>query len=284
MIKLGSHTPFKAPNYLMGALEFSKKNKANTMMIYLGAPQNTRRIPMADYQLKEYLAAAGTIPVEDIVIHAPYIVNPASVDKHQFAVDFLVKDIERINYIGAKYMVLHPGAHTKFTREEGLETLIASLKEIFKQTQDVEIMLETMAGKGTELGTTFEELKYIIDQVDNKRLGICLDTCHVWEAGYDIKDYGGFIKILKDTGVIDYIKVFHINDSKNEMSAHKDRHENIGKGYIGTEALRRFVVGEEFKDIIKVLETPYVDKTPIYKEEIEILLYNKETKAGGTHG
>ena len=178
MLKLGSHTPFVAPNYLKGSLDFSIANGANTMMIYLGAPQNSRRVDTDKYQLQEF-QDDGRIKAEDIVIHAPYIVNPASVEKHQFAIDFLIKDCERMKYMGAKYMVLHPGAHTKFKREDAINTLVKSLKEIFANTKAVEILLETMAGKGTEVGTTFEEMKLIIDLVDDKRLGVCLDTCHV---------------------------------------------------------------------------------------------------------
>ena len=270
MLKLGSHTPFAKPDYLKGSLDFSIANGANTMMIYLGAPQNSGRVDIEKYKLQEF-QEDGRIKAEDIVIHAPYIVNPASVEKHPFAIDFLIKDCERMNYIGAKYMVLHPGAHTKFTREEAITTLVKSLKEIFAKTKDVEILLETMAGKGTEVGTTFEEMKQILDLVDDDRLGICLDTCHVWEAGYDIKNFDGFIKELKKNELLDKIKVLHINDSKNELGAHKDRHENIGKGNIGTDALKKIIHCEEFEDVIKVLETPYVDKKPIYKEEIALL-------------
>ena len=270
MLKLGSHTPFTAPDYLKGALDFSIANNANTMMIYLGAPQNSRRVDISKYKLEEFLED-GRMDPKDIVIHAPYIVNPASVEKHPFAIDFLIKDCERMNYIGAKYMVLHPGAHTKFDRDESIDVLVKSLKEILSKTKDVEILLETMAGKGTEIGITFEEMKLILDKVNNDRVGVCLDTCHVWEAGYDLKDFDGFIKQLNDNGLTKRIKVLHINDSKNEISAHKDRHENIGKGMIGTEALKKIVHCKEFENAIKVLETPYVDKKPIYKEEIELL-------------
>ena len=270
-MKIGAHTPFtKGGKYLIGANEFSKQIGANAMMIYLGAPQNSYRASIEEYQLEEF-NKFKVMNNEDIVIHAPYIVNPASKDKSKFAVDFLIKDCERMNYIGAKYMVLHPGAHTKFSKEDALETLIESLKNILNETRDVNIALETMAGKGTELGTTFEELKYIIDKVNSDRISICLDTCHIWEAGYDIKDYDGLINKLKRNDLLKLITVIHVNDSKNPIGAKKDRHENIGKGFIGLDPLKAIVNGKEFEKSIKILETPYVNKKPIYKEEIELL-------------
>lgn len=270
-MKLGAHTPFtKGNKYLIGSNEFCKQIGANAMMIYLGAPQNSYRAPIEEYQLDEF-NKSKVVANKDIVVHAPYIVNPASKEKHGFATEFLIKDCQRMNYIGAKYMVLHPGAHTKTPREESLEILINSLKKILSKTKDVNIALETMAGKGTELGTTFEELKYIIDKLNSDRISICLDTCHIWEAGYDVKNYDNLINELKKYDLLKLIKVIHVNDSKNPMGAKKDRHENIGKGFIGLEALRKIVHSKEFKDSIKILETPYIDKKPPYKEEIELL-------------
>ena len=272
MIKLGSHVSFKAPDYLKGASDVSISYGSNAMMFYLGAPQNARRVDVDKYLIDEYKASTEKIEVENMVIHAPYIVNPASMEKFGFAIDFLTKEIERMNFIGIKYMVLHPGAATKFDVNDSIERLVKSLKEIIANTTDVTILLETMAGKGTELGATFEQMNEIISKVGSDRVGVCLDTCHVWEAGYDIKDYPGFIKELKKHNLLDLVKVIHINDSKNERGAHKDRHENIGKGFIGTEALKPFIQGKEFKDIIKVLETPWIDGEAPYKEEIELLL------------
>ena len=274
MIKLGSHITFNGANkYLLGAVEESIQNKANCMMVYLGAPQNARRVDISNFNIEEYKEKySEIIKPEDIVVHAPYIVNPASVEKHQFAIDFLVKEIERMNAIGAKYLVLHPGAHTKFTREEAIKTLVNSLKEILSKTKDVEISLETMAGKGTEIGTSFEELSYIIKEVGSDRVNICLDTCHVWEAGYDIRDFDLLINELKKNDLLELVKVIHVNDSKNELGAHKDRHENIGKGHIGIEPLKRIIHSKEFENTICVLETPWVENKPIYDKEIEILL------------
>lgn len=274
MLKLGSHISFKAPNYLPGAVEESLNNKANCMMIYLGAPQSSRRIDVEKYKLEEYVANyRDKIKPEDIVIHAPYIVNPASLDedKSKFAKEFLIKEIERMNYIGAKYLVLHPGAHTKFNRDETIKQLIKNLKEIISKTKDVEISIETMAGKGTEIGISFEELKEIVDGVNSDRISVCLDTCHVWDAGYDLNKADEVINKLKEFDLLKLINVIHVNDSKNPLGAAKDRHENIGEGYIGKDVIKSFIHRKEFKDAIMILETPWKDGKPIYDKEIEML-------------
>lgn len=272
MLKIGSHISFKQPEYLVGAANESIANNANAMMIYLGAPQSAARIPTSSYLIEEYNKNySAIIKPEDIVIHAPYIVNPASSTKSKFAIDFLIAEINRMNSFGAKYIVVHPGAYTDSSQQEAINVLIGSLKEIISSTKDVVILLETMSGKGTEIGRDFSELKQIIDGVNSCRLAICLDTCHVWESGINIKDYSLLINELNKYSLLDLIKVIHVNDSKNEMGAHKDRHENIGRGFIGLDALKKIVHGKEFENTIKILETPYVDDKPIYKEEIEML-------------
>lgn len=273
MIKLGSHISFKKPGYLTNAVEESLQNKANTMMIFLGAPQTTKRVDFANYNLQTYLEKyQNLIPPEDIIVHAPYIVNPSSVTKHQFANDFLIQEIKRMNYIGAKYLVLHPGSYTTFTNKQALEQLIKSLKYILSQTKNVVITIETMAGKGTEVGTNFEDVVYIVEAVNSERVGVCLDTCHVWDAGYNLHNYEEFIAKIKSTRLINYLKVIHLNDSKNELNSKKDRHENIGNGFIGFETLQKIVHDPLFDNIPIILETPWVDNKPIYKEEIAKLL------------
>lgn len=273
MLKLGSHVSFKKPNYLSGAAEEALSYNANAFMIYLGAPQNARRTTKPEEMMLEKYKAqySSLIPLENILVHAPYIINPASVEKWEFARDFLVNELKLMKYLGLEDIVLHPGAHTKFTREEGIQTLINTLKSVLELTDHGNILLETMAGKGTELGTTFEELKYIIDQVGSPRIKVCLDTCHIWDAGYDVNDYEGLINKLKETKLLKEIKALHINDSKNELGAHKDRHANLETGHIKLESLKKIIHGEEFKGLIKVLETPWVDGKAIYKEELELL-------------
>ncbi|UUD36833.1 putative endonuclease 4 [Mycoplasmopsis californica] len=273
MIKLGSHIPFKSPDYLYGSGLESKKNNANTMMIYLGPPQSTIRVPVEKYKLDEYLTAFGKmIDVKDIVVHAPYIVNPSNPEKTVFARDFLIKEINRMNYIGCKYLVLHPGAFTSFEVKVCLDTLVTNLNYIFSKTKDVHILLETMSGKGTEVGRNYDELLYVINKVNNERLGICLDTCHVWDAGYNIKNLDRFIDELKTKGILEYIKVVHLNDSKNDINSHKDRHANIGQGFIGTDILKELVHHPEFDNIPIILETPWTETGPIYEQEIKLLL------------
>ncbi|CAT04799.1 putative endonuclease 4 [Mesomycoplasma conjunctivae] len=273
MIKLGSHISFKKPYYLPGAVDESLKNKANTMMIFLGAPQTTRRVPVENYKLNEYKQMfLDIVKPEDIIVHAPYIINNASIAKHEFSNKFLIEEINRVRYIGAKYLVLHPGSHTTFSRQASIEQLIESLKYVISQTQDVVICIETMAGKGTEIGTTFEELVYIVEQVNSERIAICLDTCHIWDAGYNLHNYDDFIAKIKKSGLLKYLKVIHLNDSLNHLGSKRDRHANIGQGKIGLEALKKIVHDPLFDSIPIILETPWVDNKPIYDKEIAILL------------
>ncbi|TCG10841.1 deoxyribonuclease IV [Mycoplasma todarodis] len=271
MIKIGAHVSFsKKGNYLIGAGESAKKMGANAMMIYLGAPQNTRRADISEYGLEEYMEKfSEVVKPKDIVVHEPYIINPSSLDKAEFAEKMLIADAERMNYIGANIMVVHPGASTKFDRQESIERLVLTVKNVLKNTKDVDICLETMAGKGTEVGKTFEELSYVIKQVNSERVGICLDTCHAWDAGYNLKDLKSVINELKENDLLDRVKVLHINDSKNPISAHKDRHENIGKGFIGLETLREIVNAPEFEGVPMILET---DGKDIYDKEIKMLI------------
>ncbi|WBP84222.1 deoxyribonuclease IV [Mycoplasmopsis edwardii] len=273
MIKLGSHISFKKPGYLPEAVQESIDNGANTMMIYLGAPQSTQRVPVENYRLQEYLEKyAQHIPQEDIIVHAPYVINPANPDKADYSNNFLIQEIKRMNYVGAKYLVLHPGASTTFETQEALDQLVDSLKFILEQTKDVVICIETMAGKGTEIGINFEQIKFILDWVKSDRLAVCLDTCHLWDAGYDLQEYEEFKKELVKYNLLKDVKVIHLNDSKHEVFSRKDRHANIGQGTIGLETLRKFVHDKDFDNIPIILETPWVDDKPIYKEEIKMLL------------
>lgn len=276
MIKLGSHVSFKKPLYLVGASADSVANKANTMMIFLGAPQTSKRISVSNYRLEDYQKMySNIITPEDIVVHAPYIINNASLVKAEFANKFLIEEINRMNYIGAKYLVLHPGSYTTFSRQASIEQLIESLKFVISQTKDVVICIETMAGKGTEIGTTFEEIVYIVESINSPRVAICLDTCHVWDAGYNLHNYNEFIELLKSTRMINYLKVIHLNDSQNELGSRRDRHANIDQGKIGLETLQKIVHEPLFDNIPIILETPWVDDAPIYDKEIAMLLNKK---------
>lgn len=275
MIKLGSHVPFKAPNYLVDAIEYSLKNGANCAMIYLGAPQNTKRIAVDKMQFAAYQKKyANVIAPHDIVVHAPYIINLANAEKHPFSQEFLIAEIERMAQLQLRYLVLHPGASTKYPLAQAMTFLAENLKQILAQTAhtNVEIILETMSGKGTEIGVTFEQLLQLIQSINSSRIGICLDTCHLWDAGYDLHQYDQFMAQLEAQDVLKYVKVIHLNDSKNPLSSHKDRHENIGQGHIGTATLKRFVHDPRFANIPIILETPIPDSGPIYDQEIAMLL------------
>ena len=278
MLKIGSHISFKSPNYLIDSISESVENNANTMMIYLGPPQSTKRVDLSKFKIEEYQEKyRSVIKPEDIIIHAPYIINLANRNKSTFAKEFLISEIKKMNLIGAKYLVLHPGAKLDQNLEWTLDHLAKNIKDILEKTTNVSIILETMAGKGSEIGKTLEELKILIDKIDSDRIGICLDTCHLWDGGYDIKnDFESnegkrFITQLEKMDLLKKVKVIHLNDSKNELGSHKDRHANIGQGFIGLKALRNFANHSRFKNIPIILETPYIENKSPYKEEIKLI-------------
>lgn len=274
---------------LLGASEEAASYGASTFMIYTGAPQNTRRKAIEELNIeagRQHMAENG---LSNIVVHAPYIINIANTVKPEtfaLGVEFLQKEIERTAALGADQIVLHPGAHVGAGAEEGIKKIIEGLNEVLSADIPVRIALETMAGKGSECGRTFEEIARIIDGVENNsRLSVCFDTCHVHDAGYDIvHNLDGVLKQFEQTVGLDRISVVHVNDSKNICGAAKDRHENIGFGEIGFEAIAEIVHLPEFKALPKILETPWVGpdkasrKAP-YKSEIAMLrekAFNRE--------
>lgn len=281
MLKIGSHVSMSGKKMLLGSSEEALSYNANTFMIYTGAPQNTRRKPIEELNIEAGLKHMEEHGITDIIVHAPYIINIANTIKpatFQLGVEFLQKEIDRTEAIGAKQIVLHPGAHVGGGVEAGIKQIITGLNEVLEKDQTVQIALETMAGKGTEIGRSFDEIAKIIDGVThNEKLSVCLDTCHIHDAGYDVKH--GFDDVLNEFDKIigvERIKVVHVNDSKNEQGAAKDRHENIGFGHIGFKALHGVIYHEEFTDIPKILETPYVgedkkNKKAPYKFEIEMI-------------
>ncbi|MFS0751423.1 deoxyribonuclease IV [Oceanobacillus sp. 1P07AA] len=285
MVKIGSHVSMNGKKMLLGSSEDAALYGANTFMIYTGAPQNTRRKPIEELNIeagKEHMDANG---IQDIVVHAPYIINIGNSIKpatFELGVNFLKNEIDRTEALGAKQIVLHPGAHVGEGPEKGIPKIIEGLNEVLDPNSTVQIALETMAGKGSEIGRTFEELAQIIDGVThNDRLSICLDTCHIHDAGYNIvEDFDGVLEQFDKIIGIDRLKVIHVNDSKNERGAHKDRHENIGFGYIGFDALHKVVHHPQLSELPKILETPFVgtdkkNKKPPYKHEIEMLKEGK---------
>lgn len=281
MLHLGSHVSMSGKKMLLGSSEEAASYGANTFMIYTGAPQNTRRRPIEELNIevgREHMDQHG---INNIVVHAPYIINVANTVKKEtfeLGVTFLRSEIDRTAALGAKQIVLHPGAHVGAGVEKGTSKIIEGLNEVLDKDSTVQIALETMAGKGTEIGRSFEELAAIFDGVThNERLSVCLDTCHIHDAGYDVvNDFDGVLNQFDKTIGIDRLKVIHVNDSKNKQGAQKDRHENIGFGYIGFDALHQVVHHPQLKGLPKILETPYVgedkkNKKPPYKFEIEML-------------
>ncbi|RSL34501.1 deoxyribonuclease IV [Salibacterium salarium] len=278
---LGSHVSMSGNKMLLGSSEEAVSYGATALMIYTGAPQNTRRKAIEDLNIENGTAHMKENGIDSVVVHAPYIINIANTTKPEtfrLGVDFLRSEVERTEAIGAKQIVLHPGAHVGAGPDVGIKKIIEGLNEVIDANQDVQIALETMAGKGSECGRTFDELAAIIDGVThNEKLSVCFDTCHTHDAGYDIiNDLDNVLTAFDKTVGLDRLKVLHINDSKNERGAGKDRHENIGFGYIGFEALQTIVHHPSFDDIPKILETPYVgvekkDKKPPYKHEIDML-------------
>lgn len=283
MIKLGCHVGNSGNEMLIGSVNEALSYNANCFMLYLGAPQNSFRKPLSEMHIDEYqnIMKEHNIKNEDVIVHCAYILNLANpnVEKREYAINFIINELTGTYKIGAKYLVLHPGAHMNQGAYAGCDLIVEGLKTILEKTKDQDsiICIETMAGKGSECCSTFEEVKYILDKVDNNRVKVCLDTCHIWDAGYDIvNDYENVIKKLDETIGINNIKVIHLNDSKNVCGSHKDRHENIGFGNIGFETLHKVLIDDRFKNVVKILETPYVEgdkkiKYPPYKYEIEML-------------
>ncbi|OOO00646.1 MAG: deoxyribonuclease IV [Epulopiscium sp. Nele67-Bin004] len=275
MLKLGCHVSMSSG--LLGAAKEAHSYGANTFMIYTGAPQNTRRSPLEKLKIPEGLQFMKEHNLEDIVVHAPYIINMASCkpDLYQLAKDFLTLELERTKALSSNYLVLHPGAFTTSNLDEGIDRIIAGLNEVLKDDLPI-ICLETMAGKGSEIGRNFDELRRIIEGVNLKnKIGVCLDTCHMHDSGLDIVDnFEGVLDDFDKTVGNDYIKVLHINGSLNVRGAKKDRHANIGADVdnIGKDAIFNIVHNPVFKDKPLILETPWIDKTTnLYKEEISFL-------------
>ena len=284
---LGSHVSMNGKAMLLGSAEAAKSYNANTFMIYTGAPQNTRRKPIDELNIEAGLQfmKENNMDINDIVVHAPYIINLGNTMKPQnfgFAIDFLRQEIERVEAIGATQITMHPGAHVGEGVDKGINQIIKGLNEVLRAEQTPQIALETMAGKGTEIGRNFEEIARIIDGVThNDKLSVTLDTCHINDAGYNVReDFDGVLEEFDKIIGLDRLKVIHVNDSKNPQGSHKDRHANIGFGTIGFEALSYVVHHPELKDLPKILETPFVGedkktaKAP-YKFEIEMLKENK---------
>ena len=281
---IGSHVSFGRDG-LLGSVKEAISYGANTFMFYTGAPQNTLRKPIDMENTKEAweLMKENNIDINTVICHAPYIVNLANnLDerKYDFSISFLTEEIKRCEEMGIKYIVLHPGSSVGIDRNTALDNIAFALNQILKIDHSVTILLETMAGKGTEIGCNLEEIKYLIDHIERKELiGVCIDTCHLNDAGYDMKKFDEFMDQFNKVIGINYIKCVHVNDSKNALGTHKDRHANIGYGTLGFDTLESIINCDFLKNVPKILETPYIgetdeDKARIYapyKFEIEMI-------------
>lgn len=277
---IGSHVSMSGKEMMSGSVKEALSYDANTFMLYTGAPQNTRRKAIEELRIGEAWRLMKENGIDSFVVHAPYIINLANTIKpetYRLAVDFLSQELDRAQKMGSRLLILHPGAHVGAGAKAGIASIAAGLNEVLSQPSDVCIALETMAGKGSEIGRTFEELAAIYDGVKySDRLRVCFDTCHVHDAGYDIANDPDHVLDQFDRCLgKKQIAVFHINDSKNKRGAAKDRHANIGEGEIGFDPLYRLVHHPDFPGIPRILETPWYpdpqnpgQMLPPYKREI----------------
>lgn len=280
MLIIGSHVSF-GNDQLLGSVKEAISYGANTFMFYTGAPQNTLRKPINDSLSIEalLLMKEHNIMFDKVVCHAPYIINLANKiepEKYEFSINFLRTEIDRCILLGVKYLIIHPGSAVKHEKNVALSNIVNALNKVLTKDDNIVILLETMAGKGTECGINNSELKYIIDGVIyNEKIGVCLDTCHLNDSGIDISKFDDYLDKFNEEIGIDRIKCVHINDSKNEQGTHKDRHANIGFGTLGFKNLINIIYNKRLENVPKILETPYVNDLAPYKEEI-IMIRNKE--------
>lgn len=291
-ILIGSHVSMSGKEMMAGSVREALSYGANTFMLYTGAPQNTRRKSVDELCIPQAHELMKQNGITRFLVHAPYIINLGNSVKpetYSLAVDFLAQELIRTQAMGCSTLILHPGSHVGAGTQAGLKCIIEGLNEVLSQPSDVCIALETMAGKGSEIGRSFEEIAAIYDGVRfPERLRVCFDTCHVHDAGYDIVNdpdgvLGQFDRIIGK----EQIAVFHINDSKNERGAAKDRHSDIGEGFIGFSPLYRIVHHPDFLNVPKILETPwYPDPEhpgkvlPPYRREIQWLLSGIDPAGG----
>lgn len=284
MLIMGSHVSY-GKDGLLGSLNEALSYGANTFMFYTGAPTNTIRKDIdEDLTLKAHeIMKENNINIDNVICHAPYIVNLANksdLDKYNFSINFIKNELERCKKLGIKYMVLHPGSAVGISKSDGLNNIIEALNKIITEEDYTMILLETMAGKGSECNTNLSELKTLVDGIILKdKIGVCLDTCHLNDSGVDMSLFSNYLSEFDKLIGIDKIHCVHINDSKNILGSHKDRHENIGFGTIGFNTLINIIYNEKLEGVPKILETPYIgnfdgDKErlyPPYKFEIEMI-------------
>ncbi len=283
---IGSHVSFNSKAQLLGSVREALSYNANTFMIYTGGAQSTLRSDInSEYTYEAFkLMIENNINPKNVIVHAPYIVNLANksdINKYNFYIEFLVNELNRVKELGLDKMVLHPGSATTCTKEEAISNIAEAINKIYENTTDVVILLEYMAGKGNEVGSSIGELKGIIDKINDKdRIGVCIDTCHMNDSGVDIAKFDEFLDEFDREIGIGKIKCVHVNDSLNPIGSHKDRHANIGYGTIGFDNLINVVYNNRLEGIPFILETPYINRNnkdayAPYKMEIESIRNKK---------
>lgn len=282
---IGSHVSFNNKEQLLGSVKEALSYNANTFMIYTGSTQSTSRSTINDeFTYEAYkLMLKNNIDSNNVIVHAPYIINLANrkdEDKYKFYCDFLANELDRCKSLGLNKIVLHPGSATTCSREEAIKNIIDGINYVYNKITDIMILLEFMAGKGTEVGTSIDELKSIIEGINDKdRIGVCLDTCHMNDSGIDISKFDDFLNEFDIKIGISKIKCIHLNDSLNNIGSHKDRHANIGYGTIGFDNLLRVVYNDRL-NVTFIIETPYINRNTNesfapYKYEIESIRNKK---------
>lgn len=285
---IGSHVSFNKDTQLLGSVKEAISYGSTTFMFYTGAPQNTKRCELSVNQtaLAVNLMKENNIDINNVIVHAPYIINLGNnlkKESYDFSINFLKQELKRCETLGIKYLVLHPGSHVNLGVQTALDNIVFALKEVLKNETYTNILIETMAGKGTEVGTDIDQIKYIIDNVNSKNLMVCLDTCHLNDSGVDISKFDEYLDLFDQKIGIDKIGCVHVNDSMNEIGARKDRHANIGFGKIGFDSLINVIYNKRLENVSKILETPYITENddskkriyPPYKEEIEMIKNKK---------
>ena len=278
---IGSHVKFNSKGQLLESLNEALSYGSTTFMFYTGAPQNTIRSKISSEitEKAKKVMKEHNMKIEDIIVHAPYIINLANDNddaKYNFSINFLIQEVKRCEEFGIKYLVLHPGSHVGLGIEKGIQNIIFALNKVNESNDSVIILLETMAGKGSEVGSNLDEIKEIIDGVtDKSKIGVCLDTCHLSDSGYDITDFDKILDELEKKIGLSYLHCVHVNDSKNVRGARKDRHENIGYGMLGFDNLIKIIYNKRLDNIPKILETTWYEDRPLYKEEIEMIKSKK---------
>lgn len=271
MLNIGCHLSASKGYYNMGKEALSIN--ANTFQFFTRNPRGGKAKEVNENDVKKFLDLAKENNFCKILAHAPYTINVCSENEgiRRFGIDTMKDDLKNLEYVPGNMYNFHPGSHVGQGEEIGIKLIIEALNEILKEEQTTTVLLETMAGKGTEIGKTFEQLKEIIDGVNLKeKIGVCLDTCHVYDAGYDIvNDLDNVLNKFDNIIGLDRLKAIHINDDKNPFESHKDRHEKIGEGTIGIEAFEKIINHPKLRTLPFYLETP--NELDGYAREIELL-------------